>query len=384
MSKDDTLEEVEFVGPGAMLKAAREKQGLSLDDVADKLHLRVSIISGLEDEQYSTEISATFTKGYLKLYSKLLGLDDALVLDAYKKLGKSEKEPAKLQSFSKKVARQASDQRLMMVTYLVLVIVIALVVAWWLQQDEAPFESMISSASDAIKEEVTSEPKPTVTEIVPVQSSQTANVAQTTTKDESAAEEATGGDVTAENNELTSDANVGTQEVEQALDSTVEPVVSTINESTESLQSDVEGAITEVEEQISGPEIVQATAQETSANLSNSDATEAETTSDDVVSINPVETQLSDKTVNQALGLPVDLVFQFAGDCWMKLTDATGEDVAYGIKKSGRVMPVSGIPPFEVVLGAPEVVQISYNGEPIDMNQFRAGYTARFTLPLTE
>ena len=131
MSKDDTLEEVEFVGPGEMLKVAREKQGLTLDDVADKLHLRVSIIAGLEDDQYSTEISATFTKGYLKLYSKLLGLDDKLVLDAYKKLGKLEKEPAKLQSFSKKVARQASDQRLMMVTYLVLAIVIALVIAWW-------------------------------------------------------------------------------------------------------------------------------------------------------------------------------------------------------------------------------------------------------------
>jgi len=376
MSKDDTLEEVEFVGPGEMLKVAREKQGLTLDDVADKLHLRVSIIAGLEDDQYSTEISATFTKGYLKLYSKLLGLDDKLVLDAYKKLGKLEKEPAKLQSFSKKVARQASDQRLMMVTYLVLAIVIALVIAWWLQQDEGPFDSIISRSSE-VKEEVVAEPTPKPAK----EDTQTQDLAESPSSSEINNQEP----VIEEPDSLTESALDQSDTVEVAEPDSIDAA---------DIQQETEAPIeseTVATENANEPELVGAVSDDTAEigiETSNISAQNNEPEQDAVDSFTNTNTDVVEQVIGDEattnLGLPVDLVFQFAGDCWMKLTDATGEDVAYGIKKSGRVMPVSGIPPFEVVLGAPEVVQISYQGEPVDMTQFRAGYTARFTLPLTQ
>ncbi len=376
MSKDDTLEEVEFVGPGEMLKVAREKQGLTLDDVADKLHLRVSIIAGLEDDQYSTEISATFTKGYLKLYSKLLGLDDKLVLDAYKKLGKLEKEPAKLQSFSKKVARQASDQRLMMVTYLVLAIVIALVIAWWLQQDEGPFDSIISRSSE-VKEEVVAEPTPKPAK----EDTQTQDLAESFSSSEINNQEP----VIEEPDSLTESALDQNDTVEAAEPDSIDAA---------DIQQETEAPIeseTVATENANEPELVGAVSDDTAEigiETSDISAQNNEPEQDAVDSFTNTNTDVVEQVIGDEattnLGLPVDLVFQFAGDCWMKLTDATGEDVAYGIKKSGRVMPVSGIPPFEVVLGAPEVVQISYQGEPVDMTQFRAGYTARFTLPLTQ
>lgn len=66
----------------------------------------------------------------------------------------------------------------------------------------------------------------------------------------------------------------------------------------------------------------------------------------------------------------------------MNLVDATGEAIAFGIKKSGRVMPVSGIPPFEVTLGKPQYVSISYAGETVDMSQFDGTRTAKFNLPM--
>jgi cytoskeleton protein RodZ len=81
---------------------------------------------------------------------------------------------------------------------------------------------------------------------------------------------------------------------------------------------------------------------------------------------------------------PVELIFEFSGDCWMNLTDATGEDIAYGVKVKGRVMPVTGIPPFVVTLGAPEVVKIRYAGERIDMSFLPFGRIAKFDLPLSE
>jgi cytoskeleton protein RodZ len=81
---------------------------------------------------------------------------------------------------------------------------------------------------------------------------------------------------------------------------------------------------------------------------------------------------------------PVKLIFEFSGDCWMNLTDATGENIAYGVKVKGRVMPVTGIPPFVVTLGAPEVVKIRYAGERIDMSFLPSGRIAKFDLPLSE
>jgi cytoskeleton protein RodZ len=68
----------------------------------------------------------------------------------------------------------------------------------------------------------------------------------------------------------------------------------------------------------------------------------------------------------------------------MNLSDATGENIAYGVKVKGRVMPVTGIPPFIVTLGAPEVVKISYAGESLNMSFLPSGRIAKFDLPLSE
>ena len=81
---------------------------------------------------------------------------------------------------------------------------------------------------------------------------------------------------------------------------------------------------------------------------------------------------------------PVELIFEFSDDCWMNLADATGENIAYGVKVKGRVMPVTGIPPFVVTLGAPEAVKIRYAGESIDMSFLPFGRIAKFDLPLSE
>jgi cytoskeleton protein RodZ len=89
-------------------------------------------------------------------------------------------------------------------------------------------------------------------------------------------------------------------------------------------------------------------------------------------------------TVETETAAPVELIFEFSGDCWMNLADATGENIAYGVKVKGRVMPVTGIPPFVVTLGAPEVVKIRYAGERIDMTFLPSGRIAKFDLPLSE
>ena len=78
------------------------------------------------------------------------------------------------------------------------------------------------------------------------------------------------------------------------------------------------------------------------------------------------------------------LTMTFSGDCWVNVVDATGERIAYGVKVAGKVMPLTGVPPFEITLGAPHVVSIIYNDQPVDLSHFKPGRVARFTLPATQ
>ena len=83
------------------------------------------------------------------------------------------------------------------------------------------------------------------------------------------------------------------------------------------------------------------------------------------------------------LSAPIaNVVFTFSGDCWVNIYDATGERIAWGVKKSGYVMRISGQGPFSVTLGKPELVQIDYNDVSVDMSTFNAGNIAKFSLPL--
>lgn len=86
--------------------------------------------------------------------------------------------------------------------------------------------------------------------------------------------------------------------------------------------------------------------------------------------------------VSESTTAVANVVFTFAGDCWVNIYDATGERIAWGVKQSGYVMRISGQPPFSITLGKPELVQIDYNELSVDMTAFNAGNIAKFSLPL--
>jgi len=88
-------------------------------------------------------------------------------------------------------------------------------------------------------------------------------------------------------------------------------------------------------------------------------------------------------SVNEPEATLTNVTFTFSGDCWVNISDATGERIAWGVKKLGYVMKISGQAPFNVTLGKPELVAINFSGEIIDMSQFNVGNIAKFTLPVT-
>ncbi|WP_166379206.1 RodZ domain-containing protein [Pseudoalteromonas sp. Z9A4] len=78
------------------------------------------------------------------------------------------------------------------------------------------------------------------------------------------------------------------------------------------------------------------------------------------------------------------IVMNFNDESWVEIYDGEGEKIAFGVKKAGYIMTVSGTPPFSVVLGKHDVVNITLNGEPVDVSAFPLNRLAKFTLPLAE
>jgi len=78
------------------------------------------------------------------------------------------------------------------------------------------------------------------------------------------------------------------------------------------------------------------------------------------------------------------VIMMFNEDSWVEIHDGEGEKVAFGVKKAGYEMTVTGTPPFSVVLGKHQVVEITLNGEAIDISDFPKNRLAKFNLPLAE
>jgi cytoskeleton protein RodZ len=71
---------------------------------------------------------------------------------------------------------------------------------------------------------------------------------------------------------------------------------------------------------------------------------------------------------------------QFIANCWAQVTDGNGKVLLSGLKRKGETADVSGKPPFSVRLGYARGAQVSYNGQAVDIAPFTSGETARLKL----
>ncbi|AXB02231.1 MULTISPECIES: RodZ domain-containing protein [Aeromonas] len=129
----DFQDDSQAVGPGQLLRNAREQLGWTREQVASRIHLRLTLIAAIEADTYDKNTSHTFIRGYLRAYAKLVGIPEETILAAYEKLGLTPPDNIDMQSFSRRSRQQANDSRLKVVTWLVILVLIGLSVAWWWQ-----------------------------------------------------------------------------------------------------------------------------------------------------------------------------------------------------------------------------------------------------------
>lgn len=101
-------EPAEKVTAGQLLREARETRLLSIQEVAEELHLTRHYIQALEADQYDKLPGEVFARGYTRSYARLLDLDPEHLLELHDRFG--ERRLARKEEAIKRHARRRMDK----------------------------------------------------------------------------------------------------------------------------------------------------------------------------------------------------------------------------------------------------------------------------------
>lgn len=94
---------------GTLLRETREANGQSLRDLAAITRIQASMLTCLEEDRYEEFPAEVFARGFLRSYSRELGLDEADVLDMYHQQRGSRPERVVVQQQAPLTKRPASS-----------------------------------------------------------------------------------------------------------------------------------------------------------------------------------------------------------------------------------------------------------------------------------
>ncbi len=126
--------------PGEILKAEREKQGLSIIDISSRLCLSAQFVEEIERDDYSHLAARVYARGHVKSYAHLLGIPEGKIISALDNVEMNfapSKDTVAIDSEKSAPIYQAiesSQQHSSLILWgsiLALVIIIGLVMIWW-------------------------------------------------------------------------------------------------------------------------------------------------------------------------------------------------------------------------------------------------------------
>jgi transcriptional regulator with XRE-family HTH domain len=95
--------------PGEILRAEREKQGLSLPEVEAATKIRVKYLEALENDDYQEIPGEIYRVGFLRNYARYLGLDSDALVESYKSLSGDQVASAAPQLQTEQVKEQKRE-----------------------------------------------------------------------------------------------------------------------------------------------------------------------------------------------------------------------------------------------------------------------------------
>ena len=113
---------------GEQLRHTREQKNLSLADVASQLNLEARIIEAIEANDFESLPAATYARGYLRSYAKILNMDAEVILAAYN--NEAPDPPEIIPEVKHSSQTSSSDKPVKAFTYLVSLTLVILLAAW--------------------------------------------------------------------------------------------------------------------------------------------------------------------------------------------------------------------------------------------------------------
>jgi cytoskeleton protein RodZ len=319
-------------GPGMMLRAERERQSLSREEVADALHLLVRVIADLEDENWARLPNPTFARGYYRAYAKLLELDVEAVTAAYRSVapGPAPDPEQRVRHRSGPEAVLRSTSSVVPILIWIVVIGLVLLVGGWLWQEirapapsvtPAPPQQSIPRGSGVRAPVPAGTPAPIVAEPVRSPAPEPAGAQPAVPLERTVSEPARTADVAPPAESVSADdgraaaAPEGTQPTMAPSEDAMYPAAGTIDVPVRRLTPD----------------------------------------GDDY------------------------LVFRFADDCWVDIRTQDGRTLYGNLSRAGDELVLAGAGPFRVLLGNAPGVEVTFNGEPVRIRPTRNN-VASFTV----
>lgn len=327
MNTEATQENSAVHSTGERLRLAREQMGLTQQNVAERLCLKLSTVRDIEEDKSPADLASTFLRGYIRSYARLVHIPEEELLPMMAKqtpVRAAKIEP--MQSFSLGKRRKKRDGWLMIFTWLVLFVVVGLTGAWWWQNHKASQDELVTMADQ--------------------NGSSNGDNSQSIPLGENAGDG--GADDTAPP-AAPDESNTAPAATENSVANTPAPATNANN----TVPSPQDNAVVSP----SQPP-VNTSAASTAPQMPVGAAAVSEPATD-----------------------PNAVVMTFNADCWLEVTDATGKKLFSGLQRSGGKLSLAGTAPYRLKIGAPSAVQVQYQNQPVDLSRFiRTNQVARLTL----
>jgi cytoskeleton protein RodZ len=316
-------------GIGARLRAGRDKTGLTLLQVAEKLHVDAKVVESLESERFDLLGAPVFVRGHLKHYAELIGEQPAQLLELY--TGATKPAMPDLTRLPK-VAPQGRPSRLAVPALVVLIGFVLLGVVWWLVQS-------IGGSSET-------PPKPTA-QTMTIEPEAVAN--SQPLDDPGIAAEGNANDTAAA---ASGRPNVGAT-----------PSAGASGNTSASSSAGTSGRTTppasSASPRASGP-----AARAAASGTAVGQATPAALAGASALGATAAAAPPAAGTATPVRGKPMEVTLKFAADSWVEVYDASGEKLFYDIGSADSSRTISGTPPFRVTFGNAPGVTLDVNGKP--------------------
>lgn len=116
---------------GTVLKAAREEKNISVSHISETLKLSIEIIEYIESSNIAKLPPAAFTCGYLRLFAKLVSLNEEEVIELYNQSFDEASSDALGQISDLPTQASSNDISMRVISYALIVIAVILLIVWY-------------------------------------------------------------------------------------------------------------------------------------------------------------------------------------------------------------------------------------------------------------